>query len=139
FTRHYRHTRSRRSPHWIDSVQSRHRRRCRRIPGRVGFADPTLAVSRVHRIYGQASMTFRLQVHGRQWRTHLDSVYTPDIVPVIKGNGYGLGRENLVGEALQLGADIIAVGTYHEVPDALEAFDGDVMVLSPWRSFWATQ
>src|SRR5699024_11889814 len=45
------------------------------------------------------------------------------------GNGYGLGRDNLAGEARRLGADVIAVGTYHEVPEALRTFDGDVMVL----------
>lgn len=84
-------------------------------------------------------MTFRLRVHSSQWRAHLDSVYTPDVIPVIKGNGYGLGRDQLAGEAHRLGADLIAVGTYPEVPDALKAFDGDIMVLSPWRPFWAAQ
>lgn len=82
-------------------------------------------------------MTFRLRVHSGQWRDHLDSVYAPEVIPVIKGNGYGLGRDNLAGEARRLGADVIAVGTYHEVPEALRTFDGDVMVLSPWRSFCA--
>ncbi len=82
-------------------------------------------------------MTFDLVVDAARWRGHLAGVVetTPGLVPVIKGNGYGLGRDLLADEAVVLGCSTIAVGTYEEVPDALLAFDGDVMVLSPWRPF----
>ena len=82
-------------------------------------------------------MTFDLHVDAARWRRHLAGVAeaTPGIVPVAKGNGYGLGRDQLAAEATTLGCTILAVGTYNEVPDALAAFGGDVMVLSPWRPF----
>lgn len=82
-------------------------------------------------------MTFELVVDAPRWRAHLAQVAesTPGLVPVVKGNGYGLGRDVLAAEATTLGCDVIAVGTYDEVPSALADFAGDVMVLSPWRPF----
>ena len=82
-------------------------------------------------------MTFELDIDAERWRRGLQAVVenTPGIVPVIKGNGYGLGRDLLASEAKDLGVDVIAVGTYAEVPAALAAFGGDVMVLTPWRPF----
>ncbi|MGH3459440.1 alanine racemase [Aeromicrobium sp.] len=84
-------------------------------------------------------MTFDLHVDATRWRRHIAGVAesTPGIVPVVKGNGYGLGRDLLAAEATALGCPTIAVGTYSEVPGALAAFGGDVMVLSPWRPFLA--
>lgn len=85
-------------------------------------------------------MTFELVVDADRWRSGLRARVesTPGIVPVIKGNGYGFGRDLLAAESSDLGLDTIAVGTYAEVPQALAAFTGDVMVLSPWRSFDST-
>ena len=82
-------------------------------------------------------MTFDLRVDATRWRRHLAAVAagTPGLVPVAKGNGYGLGRDQLAFETTALGCDTLAVGTYAEVPGALAAFGGDVMVLSPWRPF----
>ncbi len=82
-------------------------------------------------------MTFDLHVDAARWRRHLAgfTAATPGLVPVVKGNGYGLGRDLLAAEATTLGCSMLAVGTYAEVPDALAAFGGDVMVLSPWRPF----
>jgi alanine racemase len=82
-------------------------------------------------------MTFDLHVDAARWRRHLAGVAeaTPGIVPVAKGNGYGLGRDLLAAETTSLGCSMLAVGTYDEVPDALAAFGGGVMVLSPWRPF----
>ena len=82
-------------------------------------------------------MTFELVVDAPRWRAHLAQVAqsTPGLVPVVKGNGYGLGRDVLAAEATTLDCDVIAVGTYDEVPSALADFAGDVMVLSPWRPF----
>lgn len=83
-------------------------------------------------------MSFELHVDAARWRRGLHAVVegNPGIVPVIKGNGYGLGRELLAAEATELGVDTIAVGTYAEVPGALATFAGDVMVLTPWRPFF---
>jgi alanine racemase len=78
-----------------------------------------------------------LVVDSARWRRGLEAfaAATPGLVPVIKGNGYGFGRELLALESTSLGLSTIAVGTYAEVPGALATFDGDVMVLSPWRPF----
>jgi alanine racemase len=82
-------------------------------------------------------MTFELRVDAAGWRRHMAAVAagTPGLVPVVKGNGYGLGRDQLAFETTALGCDTLAVGTYAEVPEGLAAFGGDVMVLSPWRPF----
>ena len=82
---------------------------------------------------------FELEVEADRWRSGLSalSAATPGLVPVVKGNGYGLGRDQLAHEATTLGLTTIAVGTYDEVPGALAAFGGDVMVMTPWRPFFA--
>lgn len=82
-------------------------------------------------------MTFDLHLHRSRWLDHVRRTVaaTSGIVPVIKGNGYGLGRDLLADEARTLSLDTVAVGTYAEVPAALDHFDGDVMVLTPWRPF----
>lgn len=78
-------------------------------------------------------MTFTLYVDEDRWRAHLRSVVdaTPGIVPVIKGNGYGLGNRRLAQEAALLGVDTVAVGTSDELPVVRDVFDGDVLVLTP--------
>ncbi len=82
-------------------------------------------------------MAFDLTISGAPWRDHLERVHaaTPGLVPVIKGNGYGLGRQRLAGESVRLGVDLVAVGTYEEAGEVLGAFPGDVQVLTPWRPF----
>jgi alanine racemase len=84
-------------------------------------------------------VTLVLQVDAARWRAHLASVRSavPGLVPVAKGNGYGLGVEVLAGEAAALDVDTLAVGTYPEVP-AGAAFGGSLLVLSPWRPFLHT-
>jgi alanine racemase len=76
-----------------------------------------------------------LHVDGDRWRAHLREVLEerPGLVPVAKGNGYGFGNGRLARRAQWLGVDTIAVGTYAEIDDVAERFDGDVLVLSPWR------
>lgn len=80
-------------------------------------------------------MSLTLHVDATRWRAHLAKVVeaTPGIVPVVKGNGYGFGRDRATAEAAALGCDTLAVGTYAEAPDALDSFGGDVLVLSPWH------
>lgn len=93
-------------------------------------------------------MSLTLTVDGDRWRAHLLATATrlPGIVPVAKGNGYGftLGRlarraqwladhEGETGAAL----DLMAVGTYDEIPEAASRYAGDLLVLTPWRPFGA--
>ena len=75
-----------------------------------------------------------LRLDGERWREHLHTVAgaTPGIVPVIKGNGYGFGLQQLAEESTKLGADTIAVGIPSEVAVVREAFPGDVVILNPW-------
>ena len=93
-------------------------------------------------------MTFTLHVDGDRWRAHTtatrDAVRTAisagthhhaegDLVPVAKGNGYGFGNERLLREATRLGLTRLAVGTVFEAADAVEHYDGDILVLAPFE------
>ena len=85
-------------------------------------------------------MSLQLTVDGDRWRTHLRAVAerTPGLTPVCKGNGYGFGLGRLARKAQWLkdggsGVDTIAVGTYDELPEVETRFDGDLLVLTPWR------
>lgn len=81
-------------------------------------------------------MTLVLEVDAAGWRAHLRSYLEvePRVVPVIKGNGYGFGRGELLREAAALGVDTVAVGTYAEAAQALELTTIEtVLVLEPWR------
>jgi alanine racemase len=80
-------------------------------------------------------VSLTLTVDGERWRRHLRTVadQTPGLVPVAKGNGYGFGLGRLARRAQWLGVDTLAVGTYHELPEVMQRFDGDLLVLSPWR------
>lgn len=83
------------------------------------------------------TMAFDLTISAPAWRAHLGDVRDahPGLVPVVKGNGYGLGRQRLAGESVRLGVDLIAVGTYEEAGELLGAFPGSVQILTPWRPF----
>ena len=63
----------------------------------------------------------RLSIRTARWRAHVAQVAasTPGLVPVVKGNGYGFGREWLAEVAAEFAATI-AVGTIHEL-DGLPA------------------
>ena len=76
-------------------------------------------------------MTLRLTVDEAAWRAHVASVATsePAVVPVVKGNGYGFGRQTLCEMAAGF-SDVVAVGTMHEL-DASTAGFGTVIVLTP--------
>ena len=80
-------------------------------------------------------MPLTLYVDGDRWRGHLRSVFAsrPGLVPVAKGNGYGFGLGRLARKADWLGADLLAVGTYEEIPEVAQRFHGDLLMLSPWR------
>ncbi len=75
-------------------------------------------------------MTIRLSVRTAVWRSQVAQVAAAvdGLVPVVKGNGYGLGRQTLAEIAADF-ADTVAVGTIYELgglPDALTA-----VVLTP--------
>ena len=80
-------------------------------------------------------MALTLRVDGPRWRSHLRAVLEahPGLVPVAKGNGYGLGLGRLARRAEWLGVDTLAVGTYEELAEVGQRFDGSLLVLSPWR------
>ena len=63
-------------------------------------------------------MTLRLVVDTTAWQQHVREVAQAagDILPVVKGNGYGFGRTVLMTHAAQL-ATQVAVGTVHELGD----------------------
>ena len=78
-------------------------------------------------------MTFTVQVDVARWREHHKQVLAelPGLVPVAKGNGYGIGNARLAQECAVLGVDTMAVGTDREVGEVADAFDGDILVLTP--------
>lgn len=63
-----------------------------------------------------APVTVRLTVNRTRWWNHVTSVAETvhGLVPVVKGNGYGIGRTTLAEAAVKL-SPIIAVGTVHEL------------------------
>jgi alanine racemase len=68
-------------------------------------------------------MTLRLTVRRPAWRSHI-ARYTGEVdglVPVVKGNGYGFGRDALLPIAAELGTNV-CVGSVYEalgIPEAL--------------------
>jgi alanine racemase len=75
-------------------------------------------------------MTLRLRVARAEWEAHVHGVAAEygDLLPVVKGNGYGFGFDELVTRAAAL-ADTIAVGTVYEA--ARVTPDVGVVVLTP--------
>jgi Alanine racemase, N-terminal domain len=81
-------------------------------------------------------VSLTLVVNGQLWEQHLSSVHgsLPGLVPVIKGNGYGLGVPRLAQASEHMGVDTVAVGTAEELAAAVPCFRGSFLVLTPWRS-----
>jgi len=77
-------------------------------------------------------MTLRLTIDEQAWRRHVDAVRArvTDLVPVVKGNGYGIGRATLLAEA-STWAHTVAVGTVYEALDVSHASTVDVLCLTP--------
>ena len=93
-------------------------------------------------------MTFTLHVDGARWRRHTETTRNfvreaisagvhhhsaGDLVPVAKGNGYGLGNARLAREVTRLGLTRLAVGTVFEATDLAETYEGDILVLTPFE------
>lgn len=85
-------------------------------------------------------MTFTLHIDLARWRAHQDAVLAelPGLVPVVKGGGYGFGVARLGREAARAGAGCVAVGVPEEVAEVRTAYDGDVLVLTPWHPAWTS-
>ena len=85
-------------------------------------------------------MPFPVTIDGLRWRDHQDSVSVAvqraagaPIVPVVKGNGYGLGQRLLAEEAVRLGVDTVAVGNVFEIDEVAEYGSFDIVVLEPFE------
>jgi alanine racemase len=82
-------------------------------------------------------MSVRLTVDRAAWRAHVQQVaaaYGPDLVPVVKGNGYGFGRNTLHhalvdGMVARGSFEFVAVGSVHELHDVPDA--ATPVVLTP--------
>jgi hypothetical protein len=78
-------------------------------------------------------VTVRLTVDTAAWRASVDAFAASagELVPVVKGNGYGFGLVALAAEAARL-SHTIAVGTAHEARTvAASVADVQVVVLTP--------
>jgi alanine racemase len=78
-------------------------------------------------------VTVRLTVYRASWRAQLAQAVAarPGLIPVVKGNGYGFGRDTLMPLVAEI-AGTVGVGTVHEVdsvPDDLAP-----LVLTPART-----
>ncbi|WP_067431230.1 alanine racemase [Nocardioides jensenii] len=84
-------------------------------------------------------MSVTLYVDAARFRANQHRILAtqPELVPVAKGNGYGLGNARLAEEARALGVDTLAVGTYAELPAVADHFPASLLVLTPWRDFEA--
>ena len=92
-------------------------------------------------------MAFAVTINAQRWRDHQDVVWDTvrraagaPLVPVVKGNGYGLGQRLLADEAIRLNADTVAVGSVFEVDEVAEYGTYDILVLEPFdpRDSFAT-
>jgi alanine racemase len=63
-------------------------------------------------------MSLRLSVDNDAWQSHVTATarLLGDLLPVVKGNGYGFGRANLMPRVVSLAPDV-AVGSVHELVD----------------------
>lgn len=79
-------------------------------------------------------MSLILHVDGAKWRNHLATILAESpaqVVPVIKGNGYGFGKKVLAQEAKDLNLPVVAVATVAEATEIERVFPGEILLLSP--------
>jgi alanine racemase len=81
-------------------------------------------------------MGLSLHIEKGMWHAHIDAFNArhPGLVPVIKGDGYGLGTARLAHEAKRIGSQAIAVGTAGEADEIRAVFDGEILILAPWQA-----
>ncbi|MEY4492807.1 MAG: hypothetical protein RL355_156 [Actinomycetota bacterium] len=84
-------------------------------------------------------MTFALTVDRALFEKNINSIIddfkkvNAQVIPVIKGNGYGFTRRTLSHESTKLGVKRIAVGTVFELDQALTDFGNEIVVLEPFN------
>jgi len=78
-------------------------------------------------------MTLDLHVDAVKWRAHLAKVREErtNLVPVIKGNGYGFTKRLLAKEAQRMQLPYVAVGSVREISQVAENFSGTIILLTP--------
>ena len=83
-------------------------------------------------------MSFVLHVDAERWRANAASVIEAAqridecrVVPVVKGNGYGIGQQRVAEEAARFDPDVIAVGTVFELANT--HVNTDILVLEPFE------
>ena len=80
-------------------------------------------------------MSLILQLDTTRWQTHLVGFATGiDLVPVIKGNGYGLGFSRLITEVKALDLELVAVDTFSEAAQLRNDWQYQIMVMQPVRA-----
>jgi hypothetical protein len=79
-------------------------------------------------------MTIYLDVNKEKFRSHQKSVKDTfqNLVPVLKGNGYGFGLNNLVKEVLELEIKTVAVGTAFEANQIKKLYPYEILILEPF-------
>jgi alanine racemase len=78
-----------------------------------------------------------LRVDAERWRHHIAHYvarHQGDLVPVIKGNGYGFGIPTLAREAQVFSAQCVACYSVEEASIIRSQYEGDVLLLSPQES-----
>ena len=78
--------------------------------------------------------TLTLHVDAERWRHHIAHYvarHQGDLVPVIKGNGYGFGIPTLAREASSFQAECVACYNADEAAAIRSQFEGDVLLLAP--------
>ena len=78
--------------------------------------------------------TLTLHVDAERWRHHIAHYvarHQGDLVPVIKGNGYGFGIPTLAREASSFQAKCVACYGADEAAAIRSQFEGDVLLLAP--------
>ena len=84
-------------------------------------------------------MTFALTVDRALFNKNVNSIIddfkkvNAEVIPVIKGNGYGFTRRILAHESTKLGVSRIAIGTVFELDQALTDFGNEIVVLEPFN------
>lgn len=79
-------------------------------------------------------MSLTLYVNNNYWTNSLKNVlnaYENSLIPVIKGNGYGIGKSNLAEKSEELGLTEIAIGTIFEAQEIINCDFNQIIVMDP--------
>jgi len=79
-------------------------------------------------------MSLTLYVSNNNWTNSLKNVlnaYENSLIPVIKGNGYGIGKSNLAKKSEELGLTEIAIGTIFEAQEIINSDFNQIIVMDP--------